>query len=851
MTRLISVRFPLFHALIASITKLVMVLMLLCLVCSLHAQTISGFVMDKMNVPVPFANVYIKNTQTGTAADAQGRYYLQLNDPGVIDLVVTAIGYQNAELKVKVAHREDVVQNFYLVVDQTELQEVAVNAKKRDPAYDIIAATIDAKARWNNQFETSTCDVYIKASEVISDKEKRRREAEADQELKALEESDEEDLADAEAKKRKAEINKIAGSRNMAEVQMKRHFQQPNQIKEIRQGFKKYGNTFALFYTSTNEADFNFYDNLMEMGNLNELPVISPLHPTSILTYKFRLIETNTDQFPFVYKIEVTPRKKGNATWEGHIWIVDQLYYIQKVDLTLDHEGLMIYSGFKIEQEFEMEADSIVLLKRQVFDYDSKGGGKRFQGKTIARYENYELNQPFEKRFFKNEVVVTTQEAYDRDSTYWDKIRPEPLTPEEQRYQYVKDSILAVTSSGHYLDSLDSAFNRVTVMDVLWDGVGFSNRKEKRYLYLPSLPAMINPFEIGGLRLGPNAFWFKKWKNEKSLQLFAKADIGVRNEDLKGSASARFRFDPMHNGYIGAYGGRMFSTIVNNDAVTFLFQRSNWIEEIRFTPYITREMKNGLQATLSIEYVDRLPLDRYTFGQLTEDWFNGNDPLKFSRYQTFITTLKVDYTPFQKYMTEPYRKVILGSKWPTFTALYKRGLPDIFGSDINFDYAEASIFQSFKLRTLGTSSYRVKSGKFINTQDLRYVDYAIFPRGDRYFFASLMQSMQIQDTTLFARDIFVQVFYIHHFNGAFMNLIPLVNKLGIHAVGGASGLYIKDSNYQYAEWFFGAERYIKASRARWRVGVYYVDAVSNYSQIKPRIKFAINRYSLRDQSWGY
>ncbi|MDP4685607.1 MAG: carboxypeptidase-like regulatory domain-containing protein, partial [Salibacteraceae bacterium] len=130
---MISVRFPFFHALIASITKLVMVLMLLCLVCSLHAQTISGFVMDEMNVPVPFANVYIKNTQTGTAADAQGRYYLQLNDPGVIDLVVTAIGYQNAELKVKVAHREDVVQNFYLVVDQTELQEVAVNAKKRDP----------------------------------------------------------------------------------------------------------------------------------------------------------------------------------------------------------------------------------------------------------------------------------------------------------------------------------------------------------------------------------------------------------------------------------------------------------------------------------------------------------------------------------------------------------------------------------------------------------------------------------------------------------------------------------------------------------------------------------------------
>ena len=89
------------------------------------------------------------------------------------------------------------------------------------------------------------------------------------------------------------------------------------------------------------------------------------------------------------------------------------------------------------------------------------------------------------------------------------------------------------------------------------------------------------------------------------------------------------------------------------------------------------------------------------------------------------------------------------------------------------------------------------------------------------------------------------------FYGAFMNLIPLVNKLGIHTVVGASGLWIKDSQYQYGEWFGGVERYFKASRARWRIGVYYVDAVSSIGRIKPRIKFAINRYSLRDQSWGY
>lgn len=833
----------------------VLTLLLATLCNTLAGQSISGFIYDETNAPVPFANVYIKNTQAGTAADAQGKYYLQLNDPGVVELVVTSVGYKTLELSVQVEHREGVVKNIWLELDQQELEEVSISARRRDPAYEIIANAIDQKPQWNNQFERSKCDVYIKASEVITEKEKKKREREKKrQELEEKRKENEETEEDPDAiaeRKRKEAINKIAGGRNMAEVQMTSYFERPNNLKEIREGFKKYGDIDGLFYTSTNEADFNFYDNLMDLGQLNELPVISPLHPASIVTYKFKLEETILENGEFVYRISVSPRKKGNASWEGQIWIVNNSYYIKKVDLTLSEEGLMVYRDFRIQQEFEMNQDSLVLLTKQEFDYTSKGGGQVFTGNTKARYENYEINPQFEKRFFRNEIAVTTQDAYEKDSTYWDKIRPEPLTKDEQRYQHVKDSITAVTTSEVYLDSIDSVYNRVTFMDIIWDGIGFSDRKKKRYLYFPSVPALINPFVIGGARLGPSVYYFKKWENEKYLGVGGQIDVGMRNQDVKGNVNLRYRYDPMHQGTIGFFAGKTFNVIVQNDAVTFLFQRSNWIEENRFSPYITRELANGLQGTAIFEYVERLPIDGYDFGPITEDWFGGNTPLSFSRYETFITTLRLDYTPFQKYMTEPYRKVILGSKWPTFSVTYKRGIPNLFGSDINFDYAELGIYQQFKVRTLGTSSYRVKSGQFFNKQDLRYVDYKIFPRGDQYFFASLMQSMQIQDTTLFANDLFVQAHYVHHFNGAFMNLIPLVNKLGIHTVVGASGLWIKDSQYQYGEWFGGVERYFKASRARWRIGVYYVDAVSSIGRIKPRIKFAINRYSLRDQSWGY
>ncbi len=811
----------------------------------------SGYVYDETNAGVPFVNVYVKNLGNGTTTDAEGKFFLRFNDPGMYNLVFSSVGYETQEIKILFENNEEMTKNIWLKTDQNELDELIVKSKRRDPAYGIIANAIEQKHRWDKQFESSTSDVYIKAKEVLSIKEQKRRQQEAEEAIKEADNSLEEDVFETDKKKKNAETLKIAGSMNMAEIHMKRHFQYPNNIKEIREGYKKLGNTRALFFLNTSEADFNFYDNLMRLDKLNELPVVSPLHFSSILTYKFKLEETTFVNDRMLYKIKVTPRKSGNATWEGFIWILDQTFNIQKVELSLDKGGLLIYQDFTIKQEYEFIEDSLSVLKRQEFDYSSKGGKTVFTGNTIAKYSNYIINPTFEKRYFKNEVAITTQEAYDKDTSYWAQIRPEPLTKEEQDYQRIKDSIYAYQNSDIYLDSVDSVFNRVTVLDVLWDGIEFSDRKKKQYMYFSSLASLLDPFEIGGLRIGPDFNYFKKWKNEKYLSFSPGIDIGLRNQDIKYDFGIGGRYDPMHAGYIRIWTGKLFNTIVENDALTNLFSRANWIEEQRFNLVTSRELFNGFYAYLSYQYVDRFPIDEYKFNPEGDDWFGGNDPLEFENYQSSILGLTIDYTPFQKYMTEPYRKVVLGSKWPTFRGTIERGLPSFLGSDIEYTFLQGSISQNIKIGTLGTTNYKAITGKFINSNDLRYVDQKIFPRGDKWFFASLMSSMQIQDTTLTVKDFYYQLHVKHHFNGAIVNYIPLVKKLGIHAVVGASTLYIKESQYRYGEVYVGLEKTFKVQRSRIRLGVYFVEAQSNYSDISPRIKFAVNRYSLRDQSWGY
>ena len=823
------------------------------------SQSMSGYVLDENNAPVPFANLYIKNSALGTTTDANGRYTYQFTNQGIYTVVVTAVGFQTQEFTVSLEDNGEVVKNVWLKTDVKQLKEFEVKSKGRDPAYGIIKIAIENKKRWSSQIQSSKSEVYIKAKEIISAKEKKKRErrekARKRQEKaqEAAKEKTDEELFDEAVKKKNQEINRFANSINMMEVKMERHYQYPNKVKEIRSAYKKYGSTFGLFFKNTIQNDFNFYDNLMDLYKLNDVPLVSPLNNLSVLTYKFKLIETTFDKGIMVWKIEVTPRKKGNATWEGHIWIRDITYNLDKVDLKLYKGGLIKYTDFRIQQEYFFNSDSVLLLKKQVFDYMEKSGRQEFNGNTTVVYSNYQLNVDFPKRYFGNEVGVTTSEAYERDSSYWDKIRPEPLTQEEQRFQFIKDSIHDYVNSPAYLDSVDSVYNKVTFLDVIWNGVGFRNRSKKQSWNFGSLPELISFDPINFLRLGPGASYFKRFENERTLNVAGRLDIGTLNNDIKGNFRIGTKYDPMHLGRIDMYVGKRFDLLVFDDALFNKFQRNNWIETGYFFMSTRRELFNGFYSMLWYSFDNRTSISNYNFTPIFDSIFPGqpNVAADFAGYRSSRVGFSFSFIPFQKYMLEPKRKVVLGSKWPEFSVGYEKGVPGLLGSVINYDYVNFSILHTFNVRTLGTSSYRFEAGKFLNKNELKREDNKIFGRSDRWFFASFLTSMQLQDSTFNVTDSYLKLNYIHHFNGAIINYVPLIKKLGIHTVVGASGLVIPQYDYQYAEVFAGIERSFRVARTRFRLGVYAVEARSNFNRIDPRIKFGINFYSFRNDDWGY
>ena len=142
------------------------------------------------------------------------------------------------------------------------------------------------------------------------------------------------------------------------------------------------------------------------------------------------------------------------------------------------------------------------------------------------------------------------------------------------------------------------------------------------------------------------------------------------------------------------------------------------------------EITNGILSHLTIEYAERSPLvnhTNYTWVDVKNREFTSNNPLNPSNDNpAFITNqaLTVDLSFrirfHQQYLSIP-QKVIVRSKYPDLVIHYRKGIPDVFGSDVDYDLLEFTIRDHFRLGLLGNSNYRITFGDFIrNNQDIYY-----------------------------------------------------------------------------------------------------------------------------------
>lgn len=827
-------------------------------------QLLTGTIFDENNIPIPSARVYVKNqSELRVQANLNGVYQMRLM-PGEYYLVYSATGYEDRESYVVITDKTVTKDIQLFPVSYLEMQDVDVTTKKTNPGREIMLKVVAKREQINLWNYAHTTDVDIKAFERIEQEEtakSREREAKAKEKKEKEEQKKKEKEKQGNGTSKEIEDpfdeqrNKImeeANSVNLVEIKIQRNYAPNNKVKEFRTAYSKRGSDRELYYLTTVKSNFNFFENLLHLDDLHQSPVSSPISTPGILSYKYRLEAQYEENGQKIHKIKIIPRSTSTTTLTGYIYVIDSLWLVQKLELSMEKGNLLKYDYFNIYQEFEHPGDSICVLSKQVLSYGAKTLNHQVSTcKTEAVFSNYNFKPQFAAKFFNNELAVTELEAYEKDSVFWNQNRVISLTDEEKRFILIKDSIHERLNRKEYLDSIDSIFNKVTPIKVLWFGIDHRNRAKMIQWTINSVAAISRPVYVTGPRVAPGFSYFKKWKNQRYIDLYNELSYGFVDKTLFGNSWFSYRYNPFKFATIRANFSNDIDVIRNYDAISQIFNASNFIGVTSLGLNHNFEIVNGLFLESEFNFTERRSLGQFEYFGFYDSTEINSYFSEFKTYQALIGKFTLSFTPKQKFMREPYRKVNLGSKWPTFYVYYEKGVPKLFGSEVDHDYILAGFYQSFQIGTIGTTNYHIKSGKFLNSKQLYDADFKFHRRSDPYWFSNPLYSFQQLGVSLPSKDIFYEGHIIHHDNSAIINKIPFMKKLNVGLVFGGGALYVYELNWFHSEILGGLERNFKFSKRRLRVGIYGV--LSDGNHIKPTSTFKVSFAVLDDRNmkWNF
>lgn len=723
------------------------------------AGFVQGKIVDASANPLPFASVYVKNTTTGTASNLKGEFLLELA-AGEHTLVVSFIGFVTQEFTITITRNTPVKLNVTLLEDAQALGEVKIYADTRDRAKEILKEVRDKRAFYLKQIEWYHCKTYI-----ITTLDKKVK-LDKDSVLTAQPTVDSKDLNNFFSRKNLNLIESISDTYFERSKKYKEHFLAFHDYSEVKGETK--GTSFSIsidenlvtpqvevttnpyiLYNDALSCDFNFYENLIYFPEVTQKPLLSPIAESAPFTYTFNLEGSFYEGKQLIYKIKVAPIFITEAAFNGYIFVEDSTWIVRSFDLAINPQAMSFCSDFHVIQKYETigEAGFVVPSKREI-SYSIKEGSSFILGNTRVIHSDYDINTPAAKIKWTNEVKSFAPEALDKDAEYWNSNRPLLLQEKQIEFISVCDSIKDYFNSAEYFQKSDSIFNHVNFWSI-FNGFGRRNSYKNQEWFIEGVINQIQPFGIGGYRHKLPGYYNKEFSNAYKLEVDGFVDYGFKNKDIKGKLGVGLTYLPKK--FVRTYVsfGDYYEMINNFASLTQTFSRSNYARNVCFTISQRMEVTNGLFAELTLNFSDQRPINNLQLESWSNELFGRlNIPIDFDRYIKSEVVLDIKYRIKQKYMIKGNKKVILESKYPVITAKYKKGIPNLFNSEVNYDYIEIGASHDIKLKRLGTSAWKATYGNYINKSDLRVLEHKYFRGSDELIFSNPLKSFQLLGPTL-------------------------------------------------------------------------------------------------------
>ncbi len=842
-------------ALIISITSF------LIFVIDVSAQIVEGKVTGSDSTSLPYATIYEKNTTYGVATDFKGNYLMQLS-PGEHTLIYNFIGYEPVEKNINIKKGERLTINVTLPKSAIQINEIEIVANKFDKAKKIMSKVRKKRKIYQNAIKNYECKIYVKTSiekETTVTDSILKANAKNDKDFKTFLKRENMNLIEYIAKsyfKRPQKYKEqILAYHNFSEDRPVDFTQGASANfdygeKQIAPTLNFITNPY-VFYDINLMTGFDFYKNLIEIPTLTDQPLVSPIAYNSGNYYKYKFATSFYENGKKIDKIEVIPRNNASALFHGYIFIEDSTSALISVDLFINEKALSFYKNFNIIQNYEKINDSIYLPTRTDIKYLIKDGKKNILGYTTVMRDSFIVNEPINTKIFNSEIQEYSPDAFEKDSIYWIKNRPIALKKSELNFIDKADSVQNYYLSDEYLDKRDSLYNRIGWWSPFF-GVGHRDHYKGYQIYIGGIMQQIAPMGIGGYRHRLPLTYQQRFKNDMLLESVYLIDYGFNNHDLRGKIGIGLTYFPKK--FVRTYinFGNYYEMINTYAAFEQIFSRSNYVNTHQFSISQRMEIFNGLYAELTLDYSKQIPIANMQLSEWSQ-WLFGdiNQPFDFEEYTKVEAKLELQYKIGQKYVIKKNRKIVIGDNYPEIRLTYRKGIPEIFDSEVNFDYLELDGKYEQRIGRIGESRFSARIGWFPNTRHLRLLEYKFFRGSDLLIFSDPTSSLQLLPTIFTTNSSFLQANYVHHFDGAIMNKVPLFKFLKLSLSAGVGTLNIPDQDFYHIEFFGGIEKKFRIKQQKFRIGFYTVTADNTFDKTSFRFKIGLSYFDDYNKRWNW
>ncbi len=571
--------------------------------------------------------------------------------------------------------------------------------------------------------------------------------------------------------------------------------------------------------------DVNIYDNIIDVFNKS---FISPTSPIARSYYKFFLEDSSFIDNDWCYKLRFFPKRSGDLTFKGEMWINDTTYAIKLIKASIASDANLNYiQDLYLEHRFDQVEKEVWMLKEERLIANIKLTQKTkiygiYARKNSTR-RNYVINAKRDQEFYSTgNAIQVMDSAKIRPESYWQSVRTEQLTQQQEGIVDMVDSLNNLpffqtlknltyfSTTGYYpLGKLEygSAFTLVSFNQVEKFRTAFALRTSNNF--------------------------------SKRLELGGRVAYGFGDQRIKYGFTTRYNITPKKRGMMTAYYtydieqigqsptaasmGSTFATVLS----TAPFDKLTFVKKAGIS--LEKDIKKDVVIFSAFDWKEFTPLGLANYLKLNQNT-GLNDTI--SNIRTAEMTARFRWTKDEEFLAGQFDRTSLRSVFPILSIQAIFGIKGIGGSQYNYQKLEFQLEHNAQVGILGRMRYGAIAGYiFGNTA------YPLLKvhEGNQslWLLTSAFNKLNFLE---FISDRYVGAFIENHWEGLLFDRIPINKKLkwrllttGRVAYGAISARHEQEmliptfvkrfGNVPYVESSVGIENIFKALRVDlvWRM----------------------------------